>query len=72
MEQIILSEKDIALIEKHLSGKYNPFFSTKEEQEQMNNLIDKATALEAELEAYDETAETDLLGWYLAKYKQAH
>lgn len=37
----------------------------------MAKAIDKATALEAQLEAYDETAETDLLGWYLAKYKQA-
>ena len=70
MAKIVLSESDIALIGKHVSGDYNPFFATQEEKERMNRIIDEATELVKELEAYDEVAETDLLKWYLKKYNE--
>ena len=72
MEKIILTAEETALIEKHLAGQYNPFFASKEEQEMFNALIDKAEALEDELDAIDERFEmpnADLLAWYYMKYK---
>ena len=72
MEKIVLRQEEIALIEKHLAGQYNPFFSSKEEQKMFNALIDKAEALEDELDAIDERFEmpnADLLAWYYMKYK---
>ena len=57
MAKIVLSQNDIALIGKHVSGDYNPFFATEEEKERMNRIIDEATELVRELEAYDEVAE---------------
>lgn len=70
MAKVELTAQEIALIDKHLSGEYNPFFASKEEQEVLNSLIERAQALEEELDAYDETVETDLLKWYLDKYHQ--
>ena len=72
MEKIILTTEETALIEKHLNGDYNPFFSSKEEQEMFNALIDKAEALEDELDAIDERMSEpncDLLSWFYKKYK---
>ena len=72
MEKIILTAEETALIEKHLNGDYNPFFSSREEQEMFNTLIDKAEALEDELDAIDERFEmpnADLLAWYYKKFK---
>ena len=72
MEKIILTTEETALIEKHLNGDYNPFFSSKEEQEMFNGLINKAEALEDELDAIDERMSEpncDLLVWFYKKYK---
>ena len=72
MEKIVLRQEEIALIEKHLAGQYNPFFAPKEEQEMFNALIDKAEALEDELDAIDERMSEpncDLLSWFYKKYK---
>ena len=72
MESINLTSEEIALIERHLNGDYNPFFSSREEQEMFNTLIDKAEALEDELDAIDERFEmpnADLLAWYYKKYQ---
>lgn len=72
MEKIILTAEETALIEKHLAGQYNPFFSSKEEQKMFNALIDKAATLEEELDAIDERFEmpnADLLAWYYKKYQ---
>lgn len=70
---INLTQEEIALIERHLNGKYNPFFATSEEQEMMNGIIDSASALEDELNAIDERMEEpncDLLSWYYRKYRE--
>lgn len=72
MEKIILTEQEQALIERHLAGEYNPFFAPKEEQEMFNSLIDRAEALEDELDAIDERMSEpncDLLSWYYNKFK---
>ena len=72
MEKIILTAEETALIEKHLAGQYNPFFSSKEEQETFNALIDKAEAYEEAVNGIDERMEEpncDLLAWYYMKYK---
>lgn len=67
MAKVELTQAEIALIDKHLNGEYNPFFASKEEQEMLNSIIERAEALEEELDAYDETTETDLLKWYKQK-----
>jgi len=71
MAKAELTAQEIALIDKHLSGGYNPFFASKEEQEMLNSIIERAQALEAELDAYDETVETDLLKWYKQKFEES-
>ena len=71
MEKIILTAEETALIEKHLAGQYNPFFSSKEEQETFNALIDKAEAYEEAVNGIDERMEEpncDLLAWYYKKH----
>ena len=70
MAKVELTTAEIALIEKHLSGKYNPFYAPAEEQELFNGIIERAESLEEELNAYDETTETDLLKWYKQKYDE--
>lgn len=72
MDKFILTAEEITLIERHLAGKYSPFFAPKEEQELFNTLIEKAEALEDELDAIDERMSEpncDLLSWYYKKYK---
>ena len=70
MAKVELTTQEIALIDKHLSGDYNPFFASAEEQEMLNSIIERAEALEDELNAYDETVETDLLKWYKQKFEE--
>jgi hypothetical protein len=70
MAKVELTQAEIALIDKHLSGEYNPFFAPVEEQTMLNSIIERAEALEEELNAYDETTETDLLKWYKQKYDE--
>ncbi len=70
MAKVELTTAEIALIEKHLSGEYNPFYAPSEEQELFNGIIERAESLEAELDAYDETTESDLLKWYKQKYDE--
>lgn len=70
--KIELTQEEVALVERHLAGKYNPFFASSEEQEMMNGIIDRAQALEEELGAIDERMQEpncDLLSWYLKKFK---
>lgn len=73
MTKIELTDVEVALIEKHLSGKVNAFSTSEEEQTVINGLIDKAEALEEELDAIDERMEMpscDLLAWYYKKYQE--
>lgn len=73
MKKFELSESEKKLIEKHLSGRYNAFCATDEELSTMNSLVEKATNLQFELDAFDECMENgdgDLLAWYLKKYNE--
>lgn len=73
MKKIELSESEKKLIEKHLSGKFNTFCATDEELVTMNDLIEKATDLQFELDAFDECmgdGDGDLLAWYLKKFNE--
>ena len=69
MEKIILSEKEIEVIKKQLSGKIEVHSATEEEQKFLMDVIDKAEALEEELDAYDESGD-DLIEWFYNKYKE--
>ncbi len=69
MDKIILNDKQKAVMRKYLDGNYSPFFSSEEEQLAMNEVIDMATQLEEELDAYDESGE-DLMRWFWDKYEE--
>ena len=56
------------MIEKQLKGELNAFFMEEREREVIDKVIDDATALMAELDAYDESG-NDLIEWYYNKYK---
>ena len=67
-KKIILTDEEIAVIEKQLKGELNAFFMEEREREVIDKVIDDATALMAELDAYDESG-NDLIEWYYNKYK---
>ncbi|HBG40238.1 MAG TPA: hypothetical protein DDW85_02340 [Porphyromonadaceae bacterium] len=69
MNKIELNEKQKAVVKKYLDGDYSPFFASEEEQKAMNEVIDAASKLEDELDAYDESGE-DLVKWYFEKYQE--
>ena len=69
MTRIELTDDEIKVIEKQLSGKYDPFDSTEEEQLAMNSVMEKANALMDELEAYEESGD-DVVKWFYNKYKE--
>jgi len=68
MAKIELTQDEIAVIEKQLNGELNTFFMEENEREIIDGVIDKAEALMAELNAYDEL-EDNLVKWYYDKYK---
>lgn len=69
MGKIILSEKEIEVIKKQLSGKIEVHSATEEEQDLLMGVIDKANDLLEELDAYDEFG-LDLILWFYNKYKE--
>lgn len=85
MEKIELNEMERDLIERHLRYEIGYYAKegepialyhlslTPEEQECKDRLIEKASALEEELDAIDERLEVfdcDLLLWYWLKYQE--
>ncbi|MDH6308011.1 hypothetical protein M2451_002530 [Dysgonomonas sp. PFB1-18] len=69
MTEIVLNEKQKAVLQKHLDGTYSPFFSSEEEQISFNEVIDMAEALMFELDAVEESGE-DLMRWFWDKYQE--
>lgn len=67
MKKIILSEKEIELIEAQLDGKVE-VWADDETQKILGGVIDKAEALMIEQEAFDEVG-SDLIAWYWNKYQ---
>lgn len=68
MTKIELTDDEIRIIEKQLSGELTSFNATEEEQIIMCSVVDKAEALMHELEAYEESGD-DLIQWFYDKYK---
>lgn len=69
MAQIILTEEEKKVIEKHLKGELNAFFAEERERDVIDKVIDDAKQLMAELNAYDEL-DSSLVEWYYNKYKE--
>lgn len=72
MEKIILTEREIEFIKKHLKGDIDVHSATEEEQIVLGAVIDRARDLMDELDAYDELEKPDfdLLAWYLSMSQQ--
>lgn len=69
MNKIALNDKQKAIIQKYLEGKYSPFFSSESEQGSMNEVIDMANDLMDELAAYDDAGD-DMIVWFWDKYQE--
>lgn len=63
---IELTEKEKEVIKKYLKGEFDHFTCDDEERVAMSSVIDKAEALEEELDAYDESGD-DLIAWFSKK-----
>lgn len=68
-KKIILSDKQIELIESELKGEFAPYSATPEEQKLFGQVMDDANELVKELNAFDEI-NGNLLQWYYNKYKE--
>ncbi len=68
MKKIELSKAEIETIELYERDEYFHDTMTEEQREIFGGVIDKAEALEEELDAYDESGD-DLIRWFYAKYK---
>jgi len=69
MNKIVLNAKQMAVVQKYVDGSYSPFFSSTEDQEAMNQVLDMANELEEELDAYDESGD-DLVKWFWKQYQK--
>lgn len=69
MTQIVLNDKQKAVMQQYLDDTYSPFFSSEEEQLAFNEVINMAEALMFELDAVDESGE-DLMRWFWGKYQE--
>ena len=69
MEKIVLTEKEIEVIDLFLSEKVDiETVATDEQKELLMGVTDRAEALMEELDAYDEL-DDNLIKWYYDKYK---
>lgn len=69
MEKIVLTEKEIEIIDLFLAEKVDiETVATDEQKELLMGVTDRAEALMEELDAYDEL-DDNLIKWYYDKYK---
>jgi hypothetical protein len=69
MEKIVLTEKEIEVIDLFLAEKVDiETVATDEQKELLMGVTDRAEALMEELDAYDEL-DDNLVKWYYNKYK---
>lgn len=69
MEKIVLTEKEIEVIDLFLAEKIDiETVATDEQKELLMGVTDRAEALMEELNAYDEL-DDNLIKWYYDKYK---
>ena len=69
MEKIVLTEKEIEVVDLFLAEKVDiETVATDEQKELLMGVTDRAEALMEELNAYDEL-DDNLIKWYYDKYK---
>ena len=69
MDKIVLTEKEIEVIDLFLAEKVDiETVATDEQKELLMGVTDRAEALMEELDAYDEL-DDNLIKWYYDKYK---
>lgn len=69
MEKIVLTEKEIEIIDLFLAEKVDiETVATDEQKELLMGVTDRAETLMEELDAYDEL-DDNLIKWYYDKYK---
>ena len=71
MKKIVLTEKEIEVIQQQLNGEIEVHSATEEQQQLLMGVIDKANALLDEEDAYEELEAqgNDLIDWYWKKYQ---
>lgn len=72
MTKIELSADEVKVIEQQLNGEIEMWTATDEQQKLLTSVIDKASALMREMDAYDDLdnyMEDGLVGWFYDKYK---
>lgn len=71
MKKIVLTEKEIEVIQQQLNGEIEVHSATEEQKQLLMGVIDKANALLDEEDAYDELEAqgNDLIDWYWKKYQ---
>lgn len=70
--KIELSQDEIRVIEQNLKGEFGIWNATDYQKEHLSKVIDKAEALERELNAIDEVMEEedcDLIRWFYKKWQ---
>lgn len=67
-QRIELTPLELAMLQRHLDGKFWPPQQTDEENKAFANVIDKADKLMEELDAYDEL-DSSLMKWFYNKYQ---
>lgn len=71
MKTIVITQEQMEVIQEYLDGKIGMFTATDHQMEVMSGVIDEATALLEELDAYDELDENnDTIRWYITKYNE--
>lgn len=70
MGKIEITQEQMEVINDYLEGKIGMFTATEHQMKVMSGIIESATALLEELDAYDELDDdSDTIKWYLAKYE---
>lgn len=71
MKKIVLTEKEIEVIQQQLNGEIEVHSATEEQQQLLMGVIDKANDLLDEEDAYEELEAqgNDLIYWYWKKYQ---
>ncbi len=71
MKKIVLTEKEIEVIQQQLNGEIEVHSATEEQQQLLMGVIDKANDLLDEEDAYEELEAqgNDLIDWYWKKYQ---
>lgn len=71
MKTIVITAEQMEVIQEYLDGKIGMFTATDHQMEIMSGVIEAATTLLDELDAYDELDENnDTIRWYLKKYNE--